>query len=418
MSTSISSRLLVAALALGVCFGLGSTREIPPRDADEVALQQAKQEKTNEDLIAFLKGRSASDADLEHPERLVKQLGSSVFAEREEASKRLIALGRAALPALRAAPRENDLDLTRRVEACTQAIEAANRIELAVVRLLGRRMPDGGAAALLRFVPYAADEQLEETVWFTLDALARKEKQLDRSFEEALKDRLALRRAAAAFILARYGTADQQAAASKLLDDADSRVRLRTAQGLLGGQDKRGLPTLVRLLGDEELALAWQAEELLRWAAAQRAPKDIVGSGTPDARDKCRKAWEAWWQREEESLDLRKRDEDWQRPGLVLLTDPGKGWQEGCVWLTGCDGISRCRWEGLQSPVEARLLPDSGVLIARLQHCSPHLLHSKRAKRARAVSQRRILRERSAGSATSSLTRSIAAGSPTETPSS
>src|SRR5262249_6779591 len=149
-----------------------------------------------------------------------------------------------------------DPEVAKRVDACLKAIESSSRLGFAVVRLLGRRAPEGAAAALLRFVPYAADEYLEETVWFTLVGLARKEGQIDKSFEAALQDRLGKRRAAAAFILARYGTARQQAAAAKLLEDAEPRVQLRTAQGLLGAKDKRALPTLIAVLGAEDLALA------------------------------------------------------------------------------------------------------------------------------------------------------------------
>ncbi|HKB42618.1 MAG TPA: HEAT repeat domain-containing protein, partial [Gemmataceae bacterium] len=375
MSSSTLIRILAVALVLGLCTGLCSASELPPPDADAAALQQAGQGSTNDELLAFLKARSANDADLAQTERLVKQLGSSVFSERQEASRRLIALGTAALQALQAAPRDNDPEVAKRVEACVKAIESASRNELAAVRLLGRRAPEGAAGALLRFVPYAAEEHLEETVWFTLDVLARKEGQIDGSFEAALQDRLGQRRAAAAFTLARYGKAQQQAAAAKFLEDPDPRVRLRAAQGLLGAKDKRGLPALLRLLGEEDLSLAWQAEELLRWAVAEGSPHETLQAGGAEGREKCRKAWQAWWDWNGGAFDLSKRHEDWQRPGLVLLCDPGKGWEEGCVWLSGCDGVTRCQWERLRSPVEARLIPGPRVLIAEapavLQHNPP-----------------------------------------------
>ena len=41
------------------------------------------------------------------------------------------------------------------------------------VRLLVRLQPDGAVAALLRYLPYVADEELEEEVWFGLDAEGR-----------------------------------------------------------------------------------------------------------------------------------------------------------------------------------------------------------------------------------------------------
>jgi uncharacterized protein (TIGR03067 family) len=55
---------------------------------------------------------------------LIRQLGSSQFAEREAASRRLEAIGETALEALRKAAKSNDVEVRRRAEQVIEAIEA------------------------------------------------------------------------------------------------------------------------------------------------------------------------------------------------------------------------------------------------------------------------------------------------------
>src|SRR5215831_16992492 len=72
-------------------------------DPDEAALKEAKIATYDDALLAFLRRRSGNDKDLRDLENLVRRLGSAEFTEREEASKRLVALGWAALSRLREA---------------------------------------------------------------------------------------------------------------------------------------------------------------------------------------------------------------------------------------------------------------------------------------------------------------------------
>jgi hypothetical protein len=55
--------------------------------------------------------------------RLIEQLGSEKFAEREGASKRLEAVGERALAALRAALTSDDLEVRRRASRLVAALE-------------------------------------------------------------------------------------------------------------------------------------------------------------------------------------------------------------------------------------------------------------------------------------------------------
>src|SRR5262249_32417297 len=140
---------------------------------------------------------------------------------------------------------------------------------------------DGAAAVLLQHLPFAPDETTEEETWFGLDALAAADRRTHEALAAALADRAPARRAAAACVLGRVGTAGQHDTVARLLDDPEAVVRLRAAQGLLAGEDARGLPALIALLKEPDLGVAWQAEELLHWAAGDGAPGAAVGTEPP-----------------------------------------------------------------------------------------------------------------------------------------
>src|SRR5947208_908164 len=81
----------------------------------------------------------AVDPDDKDIERLVKQLGSDKFRQREEAAKRLTEIGEPALDPLQQAASRGDLELRRRAEAIIAAIE--NKIYGEQLRLTGHTGP-------------------------------------------------------------------------------------------------------------------------------------------------------------------------------------------------------------------------------------------------------------------------------------
>jgi hypothetical protein len=221
-------------------------------------------------------------------------------------------------------------------------------LNLTVVRRLVKLHPEGTAQALLQFLPYAADEECEEEIWFGLDTLAKAEPQLVAALVGSLRDKIPIRRAAAGYLLARRGNGEQKTEAKKLLTDSDPLVRLRTAQGLLGAKDKDAIPVLIELL--EKLRWteeAWQAEEMLHWVAGNDAPEPTVGAGAPEARQKCLKAWDGWWQANAGKIDFAKLEQDYRRPGLmlVLISNGDIKNLTHHLQLIGCDGhpAGNCR---------------------------------------------------------------------------
>lgn len=317
-------------------------------------------------LLGYLRRHTGSDVGLRRLDQLIRQLGSSQFREREEASKKLIGLGPAALPALgRARPRK-ELDTVRRAEECIREINSRwNPAALsAAVRVLARLQPPGTIEALLHFLPHAADESTSEDVWFALDALVARHHP-PAILMKGLTDQLPARRAAAAYLLGRYGDRAQRDAMRPLLDDAQGEVRLRAAQGLLGAKETRAIPTLVALLDDPSVEVTWQAEEMLHWVAGEGTPQPTVGAGAREARRQCTEAWQAWWRKHGADINLAGLEQDYRRPGLFLVCDSedAEG-RRGRVWLCGCDGRLRWQLSGLNGPADVHWLGGGRVLVA------------------------------------------------------
>src|SRR5207249_1281321 len=156
------------------------------------------------------------------------------------------ALGTLSLPALHSARKNRDLEIADRASKCIRQITEPRlpHVLNAAVRRVVRQRAEGAAATLLRFLPYAVEQSLQEEVWFGLDAMAKEQKALDPAFQATLRDKVAVRRAAAAYILGRRGKEREQQLARKALADSDPGVRLRAAQGLLARQDKAGVAVL------------------------------------------------------------------------------------------------------------------------------------------------------------------------------
>jgi hypothetical protein len=77
-------------------------------------------------------------------------------------------------------------------------------------------------------------------------------------------------------------------------------------------------------------------------------------------RAKCRDAWAAWWRDNGERIDLAKQGQATPMLGYTLLVL----FQTGKVMEIGHNGQPRWQIDGLQNPVDARVVPGNRVLIA------------------------------------------------------
>ncbi|MBI1916373.1 MAG: HEAT repeat domain-containing protein [Planctomycetes bacterium] len=365
---------LVCSSAIGVC-GVFTLLWLPARlgaaepDPDEAVLRRAGVSADDKSLLTFFRARAGNDDDLARVGALVRQLGSTSFKAREEAAEKLVRLGPAAEEALSEAVRSKDSEVVDRAKTVLRKTRDRHDavVVSAALRLLTRKRPEGTVEALLRYLPYGAHGPLTDELWFALDALAAARPKADPAIVKALDDPVAVRRAAAAYLTARRGDPSQQEAVRQRLADADPLVRLRAAQGLLGRGRKEALPVLLDLLRETPLEVAWQAEELLHWAAGEQAPETVVGAGSEAAGGRCRDAWRAWWQKRGDALDLSRVAKGGRRPGLVLAS-----WGSthrnlvtvGAVWLVGCSGGPRLEVRIGLLAQDMHLLPGGRLLLA------------------------------------------------------
>jgi hypothetical protein len=335
--------------------------------ADEATLKSAGVKTDGPSLLEFFRRRTLSDAEQARLVDTVRLLGDGSFSVREKASADLLAAGRSALPFLRPAVKDPDLEIALRARRCLEAIEGGSTTaqSLAAARLLAVRKPDGAAAVLLNYFPMADDEVVEDELLNTLTVVGARDGKADPALLAALYDKKAMRRGAAVWVLGRLPANQRPAEVRKVLADADARVRLRAAQGLIAGKERDAIPTLVALLADSPLPIAWAAEDLLCRIAGENTPTIALGTGQEAERARCRDAWADWYRKHEAKLDLAKLDLDHRLIGLTLICAAnGYNGDKGKVWEVGPDGKTRWEINDVQYPVDAQVLAGNRVLIA------------------------------------------------------
>jgi HEAT repeat protein len=367
-------RLTTLAILAGTAFAVPCVRSADDAaDWDEEFLKRYNVKTDNASLLEFLRVRSGA-GDPAMVAALVQQLGDDDPEVRDGAQRKLIALELPALNALRAATKEKDPERARRAKDCITAIEKQTRVNLPLItiRLLARRGSTEAVRALLDYLPNgSADPDVEEEVYYCLDELGVREGKINADLMAALSDKSPARRAVAGCIIGRVGNPEQKANVRKLLNDADAKVRLRAAQGLLAGKEKAALPVLIELIGEASLEIAWSAEELVHYATVEASsiPSEVVGTATIEERSRCRDAWKRWWTEHGNAVDLAKAEQGFMRPRLLLVREgltsiDEQGYYEkhpnfehNRMLLVGGEGHAR-----FQFPVEVKI-PSQSVLL-------------------------------------------------------
>jgi HEAT repeat protein len=347
----------------------GRAQRIDQRTSDEenpdVELLKASGLKTDaQALIDYLAERTPKEMPERQIKILIKNLGAATYAEREKATRTLFNLGMVAAPLLREASNNTDPEIADRAKLCLKRINSLWNPDCirAIVRLLGQKMPAGADELLLRFLPFAEPEELAEEIWFELDLIIAHRGLVPTKFHDFLGDPKPIRRAAAAFLMARRGNLGQRSLAKGCLSDRAPLVRLRVAQGLLGAKDKTGIPNLIALLEEGPLEIGLEAEELLRWVAADESPRLTLATESPKP---CRDAWAKWWQLHGSEVDLISVYAEPRRPLFLLMQNPSV--EEPSLWVCGCDGALRWQWRfppGFAFS-SVQLLSDGRLLIAQ-----------------------------------------------------
>jgi HEAT repeat protein len=264
---------------------------------DENVLRNARLQTTNEALLDFFRQRTPPAPPKAKLAELVKKLSAKESTDRDTAQGQLAAIGQAAVPLLREASNNvDDVEGSSRAKQCLGSIEGAAGSNLAVhaARLLASRKPPGAARSLIGYLPYAEDDTAFGEVESALVAVALRDGKPDPAIVEALKDRVALRRGAAAAVLCQAGGESARAAIRPLLRDTSASVRLKASLALVGAFDAEAIPVLIDLLADLSPRLRQQAEEHLSTLAGEWAVGGPRGNDLMSRRLR-RDVWAAWW---------------------------------------------------------------------------------------------------------------------------
>jgi HEAT repeat protein len=316
-------------------------------------------------LLAFFEGLTLSDPERAQVQALIRRLGSNDFNEREQATEALIKRGAAAAPLLRAALGDRDPEIVARAQRCLDDMKPGPTPEVlaAAARLLAKRHPDGAAAALLAYIPAVADDHLFSDFCTALLYLVEANERIDLAVRAALTDAAPERRAAAGHVLARHRAKPERDQVRKLLSDAAPVVRFHTAEGLLLAREREAVPVLIALLADAPPALLWRLDDLLRRLAGEQAPPFPHGNASVAQRKECREAWEAWWKKQGDKVDLAKLHAAQPQLGLTLIIE----YNTNRVWECDRDGKARWQLAGVTGPMEAWILGHDRVLLAEDQ---------------------------------------------------
>jgi hypothetical protein len=367
------SRITLGLLSASVLFAGASflfPADSPEVDPDEQLLAKARISIDGPGLLAHLRKVTLTDEECRQVQALIRQLGDSSFAKREQATKTLVARGLPVLLFTRQALRDPDLEVARRAERVIDGIRAADGkagrtsyLTASVIRLLAKKQPDGAIEALLRYLPFADDESMEEETLGALVAIATRPNRNEPYLLTALEDPFPSRRGGAAYVVGRLADTNQRSAAFKLLHDRDAKVRLRAAQGLLAGKEKAAIPVFLALLAENQPEIVVQAEETLILLAGEEAPNLLVSDRDEAGRQRYREAWATWWREHESKIDLVKLEQRPQYLGLTLVVQM----DSKRIWECGRDGRPRWMMENLGGPIDAQVLSGGRVLVAEFQ---------------------------------------------------
>jgi HEAT repeat protein len=258
---------LVAAavvLAAGAAVLAAERAATPPQvEADIKALKEARVDPTDAGLLKYLVGLRPTPEVRQAIKRLLAQLASENFDQREEAGRRLAGLAGLARTELEGASRGKDPEVARRAKTILADHEAGaarrEAVLLAALREVTRRKVAGVGPLLLE----------APAVW----------------------ERPRVREAAERVLAVADGPADV-AALRRALDAPDGHVRFAAALTLLNHGDRGALPVLGELLDSPDLMVRHRARRLLGVATGQEI--GFAAYEDPAVRAKGAAEWRRW----------------------------------------------------------------------------------------------------------------------------
>ncbi|CAN5286889.1 hypothetical protein BH11PLA2_BH11PLA2_10450 [soil metagenome] len=374
--------LLALALPLAAQFPLFPTtkkaaaveKAVDPAKDDSKSLSEAKLAADNPaGLIAYFKGRTLSDADLNKIMAVIKRMGDEEFEMRVKASAEAESFGLAAIGPLRTAAQGDpdpeiqfrSLETLRRIEKVSHAAVAS-----AAARVLAKSKDPNAAAALIGFLPMADNATVDDDLRLALKSLALHDGKLEPALINGLKDVNAIRRAASAVALieASLEQKKSQEEVTKLVvpmlkDEKDDDAKFRVAF-VLGttGKNVDAIKALVETLPSLPRGRIWQVEDILLQLAGDKAPKLKLG---PDkvALEKARDEWVKWLAANRKPEDYAKFDYKPRTNGRIQILTMDQNWGGGRISELGPDLKQRWRMSGINTPADFQMLPNGNMEV-------------------------------------------------------
>jgi HEAT repeat protein/outer membrane protein assembly factor BamB len=327
-------------------------------------------------LLKELEKVTMTNALVDKVKALIRKLGDENYEARARAEADLVDLGSLIIPLLEPELQSSDAEVRSRIENCLRALaKGGNHTSTrsysmsSLVRLIALRKPPGAAEAILAYLPTSGEPAPTEELRQALYAVALENGQPRSVIFEALTDKQATRRIAAAQILCAVGRADDLKSVRKLLDDADATVRLHVAVALVEAHDGSGVGVLIEMVAQLPAEQSQLVEEqYLQRLAGASGPKDLPDG--PGNRKQRSKAWAEWWQAQKDRVSLADAFPSWRRrqdfasihafAHHTLLVQP----QNNTVTELGADGKPRWTLKDLSNPRDIQVLAGRHVLVA------------------------------------------------------
>lgn len=285
-------RLAPVALPLTLFLWLG----VPLAQAADISPYEKTLEGRNikpepASLILFLKQLHPDEEQRKLTAQLLAKLGSDQFAEREDASRRLLALPALPIEALAAAAKEGDFEVRWRAKNVLERGQAeSSSILYAVFKTLQDKKAAGAVNELLRAMPLCQERHLRIAARETLVALATPD---DADLlRKALESKNADMRAAATAAL---GASLKEKAAPDLhplLADPQEDVALAAARASADYGDRAIFPTLLRLMKSEDVQMRVSSSAILRELTGKNF--EFFAYDAPDKRGVAFEKWKSW----------------------------------------------------------------------------------------------------------------------------
>lgn len=244
-----------------------------------------------ESLVLFLKQLHPDDEQRKLTTQLLVKLGSDQFAEREEASRRLLALPSLPIEALAAASKEGDFEVRWRAKNVLERGQAeSSSILFAVFKTLEQKKAPGAVNELLRAMPLCQERHLRVAARDALVAVATPDDA--ELLRNALANKNADMRAAATAAL---GASLKEKAAPDLhplLADPQEEVALAAARASADYGDRAIFPTLLRLMKSEDVQMRVSSSSILRELTGKNF--EFFAYDAPEKRGVAFDKWKAW----------------------------------------------------------------------------------------------------------------------------